>query len=679
MKRLAIAGAVVLAFALAACGQHGQGITPSGPVPAAHGMGIASFIIKVPKAATTSSTNPNPNYISAATQSVTITVSGVSTPTTVNLTPSSPNCSSSSGTLTCTASVPAPIGSDTFTLTMFDKTNGAGNQLSTGTVTATINAGTTNNVPVILNGVVASVAVSLANPAPAVGVSATIPLTVTAMDADGDTIVGPGNYTPTITLSTSDSTNAALSSTTVSAPGAAVTVTYSGAAISSATITATITGTSTSATTKLTPANSQNGSGAVGVVTIGGTTYAEVPSAGGLLQIQIASSGTISAARALQPIAAAAPAPSPSPLVLTPAPDACAIGPGPGPSYGIFAYCITYNAPSGPQGIINVVDLTSGTPTFVRSITTDASASTVSFSGAYCYICGVAWDGKDNAIIISTANGYEFYDPGTASGKQVIATIPAPISENFGYNSATDQIWSPTYTEVDLVDVASRTWYTLTGASISSDWDGGAVDSSTNIGMAVDESPTYDSFVPLDSANAILSTPPPAAGTAGTFTDANANATTTTSDAGCRSTAFAIDSTTHLAFLSGEFSTPDCVGVIQLPSAPLTAPFTPTTWMFIPAMPNTPDGNPFQSADDPHVAMTFYIPGSSDLFGAIFNYTRSYVAVVDITKLLAAPSSSTDPHQISPTYDPVANGVLFYIATGYTGGPATLRAHHARE
>ncbi|MHB8148279.1 MAG: hypothetical protein ACYDGM_13615 [Vulcanimicrobiaceae bacterium] len=674
MKRLAIAGAVLLAFALADCGQHAQSITPSGP--ATYGFGNATFIIKVPQATTTSLSKPK--YISPATQSVTITVNGVSTPTTVNLTPSSPNCTTpSGGTLTCTASVSAPIGSDTFTLTTFDKTNGAGNQLSTGTVTATIASGTTNNVAVTLNGVVASVSVSLANTAPPVGASATIPLTVTAKDADGDTIVGPGNYTPTITLSSSDSTNAALSVTTVSAPGATVTVTYSGAAITSATITATITGTSTTATAKLTPtAGVQSGSGAVGVVTIGGNTYAEVPSAGGLLQIQIAAGGTIASGH--KPPFTAAPTPSPSPLVLTPAPDACAISSG----SSIFAYCITYDASvapiPGPQGIINVVDLTSGTPTFVRSITTDATTSGVSFSGATCYICGVAWDPKDNAIIISTANGYEFYDPGTASGKQVIATIPAPISENFGYNPVTDQIWSPTYTEFDLVDVASRTWYTLTGSSLTTAGDGGAVDSSTNIGMAIDEGPIYDSYVPLDSANAILSTPPPAAGSAGTFTDAKASQATTTSDAGCRTTAFAIDSTTHVAFLSGEFSNPDCVGAIQLPSASLTTPFTPTTWMFIPAMPNTPDGNTFDSAGDPHVAITFNLPGDPDLLGAVFNYTRSYVAVVDITKLFAAPSSSTDPHQVSPTYDPIANGVLFYIPTGYSGGPATARVHRQR-
>ena len=92
--------------------------------------------------------------------------------------------------------------------------------------------------------------------------------------------------------------------------------------------------------------------------------------------------------------------------------------------------------------------------------------------------------------------------------------------------------------------------------------------------------------------------------------------------------------------------------------------------MMVQSMPNPPDGSIFESADDPHVVATFYSPAGNDLYGLIYNYDRSWVAVVDITKLLAAPNTQT-PHVVDPTYDLVANGVITYLPTGYSPGPAS--------
>lgn len=673
--RTIFAGALAsAALVLSACGGHSTGnMLPSGSGPKT----MANFVIVIPSQP--ASASKKPNYISPNTKSATIGVSGQS-PVTANLTPTSPGCTTpSGGSLTCTVPVAAPAGSDTFTIALFDAANGTGHQLSSGTVTATITAGTTNNVPVTLNGIVATVSIALANAAPYVGSAVTIPVTVTAKDASGATIIAPGGYSPAITLTDSDTSgHTTLSTTTVSAPGTSVTLAYDGnGALTSATISATVTGTITSVTPATLRPQNQTGSGGVSVATIGNTTYAEVPTAAGLLQIALGSNGTISGIGRhpeLHPMTSPSPAPSASPLVLTPAPDACSVAPS---GANIYAYCVSFALT--PQ-VINVVNLTSGTPTLASTITTDATASQVSWSGGACYICGVAWDPKDSAILISTANGYEFYGPTT--GKQTKPTIPVAIAENFGYNPSTDQIWSANYSEADLVDVGLGAWYVDKDAAFSTpNIDSGAVDSSTNVAMSLDENGSSDFIVPLSGAT--LSTPAPTASAPGTFTDSLSSALgyssgSVTVDSGCESTAISIDPTSHVAFISGEFSSPDCFGTVQLPSTTPTAPVTPTNYVWVPAMPNTPDGAIFSSAYDPHVAATFYLPGSADLYGVIFNYTRSYVAVVDLTKLLAlagtSAMSTTDPHQVSSTYDLVANGILTYIATGYSGGPASSPA-----
>lgn len=644
----------VTIFALAACGGGGSSPVPS----AASGQHSSSalFNISIP---TNSTSARSPHYVSPNTQSLTIAVNGAAPSVTQNVTSSSGGCSLSGNTIACSVSVSAPVGSDTFTVVLYSGTNAGGSKLATGSVTAAI-ASAPTSVDITLDGVVDSVAISLANSSPYAGSPATIPVTVTAKDASGATIIAPGGYSPAITLTDSDASgHTSLSTTSVTGPGTAVNLQYDGsAALTSATISASAGGTITKVTpVKLTPQIIENGGGGVAVVTIGSKTYAEVPSSIGVIQTTIAVNGVL-------------PSPTASPdstvLALNPNPDACTIAPN---ASKIYAYCIAF---AQLPASIQVIDLTSGTPSLVNTIATDATQLFDS-SGGSCYLCGIAWDPKDNAILVSTLNGYEFYDPGT--GKQTRPTIPAPIAENFGYNPATNQIWSPqeetNNEEEDLVDVASSTWYALTPGigSVLNEPDAGAVDSSTNVAMSLDEFSGNTAIVPLSGAT--FATPAPGASPPGTLTDSLVSTNNVTLDAGCEADALSIDPSQHVAFVSGEYSSPDCVGAVQLPSSAPSAPFTPVSYMWIPALPNTPDGKTFDSAYDPHVAATFYLPGSGDLYGLIFNYDRSYIAVVDITKLLAAPGSSLDPHQIDSSYDLFGKGVLTYAGTGYSPGPSS--------
>jgi len=188
-----------------------------------------------------SSTARRPAYISTSTKSASIAVTpsggSAGTPTIVNC------------TTVCSAQVLAPVGSDTFAVKLFDAQNAGGNLLSTGTLTQTIVIDQANTVSVTFNGVVASLSVVLTPSSVTAGTSTTVAVSANALDADGNTIIGPGSYANasggalTVTLADSDGSSAThLSQSSLSAPTSGITLSYNGAAIANPTITASATG-----------------------------------------------------------------------------------------------------------------------------------------------------------------------------------------------------------------------------------------------------------------------------------------------------------------------------------------------------------------------------------------------------------------------------------------------------
>jgi PQQ-like domain len=240
-RRIALA---FLVSAIAGCSYGGgSSYAPSPPSASKTSKGVSvSFKILIPTPV--KSAISRPQYVSPSTQSVSISVNG-GTPVVANLSPTSSGCASVSGGTQCTVPMTAPLGSDTFAVSTFDGTNATGNELSTASVTQTIVAGQANTVNVTLDGVVAGIALALQSTPPPEGSAATVGISVMAKDADGNTIVGPGSYENAISLADADTSGTTkLSTTTVSAPSAAVTLSYSGGALSSAGLNAHITASS---------------------------------------------------------------------------------------------------------------------------------------------------------------------------------------------------------------------------------------------------------------------------------------------------------------------------------------------------------------------------------------------------------------------------------------------------
>ncbi len=232
---------ITLAVALSACGGGGGARTalpvlpPNAPAQGAAKSVTVAFRIVV--GAANSSARRSPRYVSASTQSASITVAAsggsASSPVVVNC------------TNTCSGQIAAPLGSDTFTAKLFDQTNAAGNLLSTGTLTQTIAIDQANAVSMTFNGVVHALAVALNPSAVTPGTPATVLVNFAALDADGDAIVGPGSYVDsngnalTVTLSSSDASDARLSASTFTAPPSTPpTLSYDGASTGNITVAA---------------------------------------------------------------------------------------------------------------------------------------------------------------------------------------------------------------------------------------------------------------------------------------------------------------------------------------------------------------------------------------------------------------------------------------------------------
>jgi len=219
-------GAVFVAVLAAGCSGGGGGKSVTPPTGSQPSNAMASVTFTMHWGTGTSMVRRGPSYVPATARSVSVTVNG-GTPQYLNA-PAS------------TIVIDAQVGTDTFAFATYDDQNGQGNVLSRASVTKNIVLGGANTVSAVLNGVVVSLAISLTNPSPNAGVpcctSPANTVIVAAKDADGNTIVGPGDYSTPIALSLRDDTNSgtlSLSTTTLPNSSTTATLTYNGGTLNS--------------------------------------------------------------------------------------------------------------------------------------------------------------------------------------------------------------------------------------------------------------------------------------------------------------------------------------------------------------------------------------------------------------------------------------------------------------
>jgi hypothetical protein len=261
-SRLLLGAIILCSGLLAACGGGGGGVSalPGTSQTASKTTG-AKVRVFIPSSSGSTSVRAiakgRPNFISSSTASISIgvyTVNGATpsplpSPVSITIATSSDCTASTSGSTSgesCTIVVTVPVA--TAVVLQISSYDANGNLLGQS-LTAPINT-TLATIPAqsfSLGGVPASfVFAQLGYSAGDDGSSHTVPVTITALDADGNTILAPGSFETPITLTITGDTNGALSlsPTSFASPGPAggemtATLTYNSTiAITQATITA---------------------------------------------------------------------------------------------------------------------------------------------------------------------------------------------------------------------------------------------------------------------------------------------------------------------------------------------------------------------------------------------------------------------------------------------------------
>jgi large repetitive protein len=262
LQSLGFAFGTALALAsLSACG-GGGGSAPSGSLPSTGNTGTAApqgtanaaitLSLQQYSPLSTAAVKRRAAFVSPATAQISLTVVSVNgaavsgSPTTFPVSPSSPGCAGASGVVTCTLNANIPIGSDVLQASTLDAN---GHSLGSSTITATITQNATNAIALAIGGQIASLQMYLSRSSFSSGTAATSNVIVVPLDQSGAEIVNPGNYNPSIAVTSSnsvsghvslitDGTNTGQSATIVS-PNDQIVVNYDGVATSgSSTITA---------------------------------------------------------------------------------------------------------------------------------------------------------------------------------------------------------------------------------------------------------------------------------------------------------------------------------------------------------------------------------------------------------------------------------------------------------
>ena len=185
---------------MSGCTSGGTRVTPAGaPAQATPGtQTTARFSLTIPAAGSAAAVHRRlPAYVSSSTLSASVQVNGGAA-TGVDLGAASPNCTTVTGGRACIITATAPVGPDTFKLLLYSGplvgNSPTGSLLSgASNFSATIAEGSANvTVPLVLGGFPANV--NLRAPGLVGRAPATVPMVVTALDAAGNTIVGPAAF-----------------------------------------------------------------------------------------------------------------------------------------------------------------------------------------------------------------------------------------------------------------------------------------------------------------------------------------------------------------------------------------------------------------------------------------------------------------------------------------------------
>jgi hypothetical protein len=312
----------------------------------------------------------------------------------------------------------------------------------------------------------------------------------------------------------------------------------------------------------------------------------------------------------------------------------------------------------------------------LESTLTSSGSGTARFSGGPCTNCGVVVDPATNTAIIGISRSgspaaYQLLDLSANSLDPPIPATATTISETFGLSAVPSRfILSPiearsgfpaNYQIFDINLPGSPQLFNFAGAGtifpFSADLDSAAADNTTGIMLATDEGTTNLFIADLTQATFT----PASGGSPGTWQAPSQLQNLPEFGSfisGSGTTAITIAPGAHLGLLEDEFGI-DAFGAIQLPSTSGAGTPAVSDWV-VARMPLDPTGTSWLMPLDPHGVTSYVSPASGKAMALLMNKQRTFIAVIDLKALLAAPRSPA--HMVASPVDLVSTGVVRFVS-----------------
>lgn len=315
----------------------------------------------------------------------------------------------------------------------------------------------------------------------------------------------------------------------------------------------------------------------------------------------------------------------------------------------------------------NVYELTGSALTHTL---TSGSTGLAGFSGGSCENCGVAVNALTNTAVIAmgdstspSGDALQTLDLATNTFSPVFPTA-FEVSENVSIDPNRSLILSPDeQNNYELYKISPSGALTEYHRAIGTagEPDSAAEDCTTGIALSSVE---FTGNLYITDLTQATFTAPSGGLTYGTWT-APGQEVVFPEFAGFAAGTDGISvaaGTTHLGIVTGEFGG-NSFGVFQLPATSGTG--TPSFVDYAAAiMPPTPDDRIFQAGFDPHTITAYTSPNNGKAYGLLADWETgvpTYVGVVDLQALLSAPRTA-GTHNVQPSYDLLAHGVVRYVA-----------------
>jgi hypothetical protein len=331
--------------------------------------------------------------------------------------------------------------------------------------------------------------------------------------------------------------------------------------------------------------------------------------------------------------------------------------------------------------------------TIVKTLTSGAGANLMLFSGGICATCGVVVDGLSRTALISVATadgfgGYQLLNLESLTLSNVVGMGPGdgiapafgllPISTSFFLAlTPPEMVQGSNGVDYDIVAIAPTT---ASGSGASAIYDfastsrallagttqESAATDSTGIVYSMDEL-TGNLFLTDLTQASVSTTSPPFTWTApgqvqNLFELSTGNGS-----------ALAVAYGDHTAIVEQEGGG-NQFGAIRLPTTSGKGTPAVVDWVSV-LMPNDPSGAAWNNPGDAHGVTAAILPyaitssgvtsGTAHGFGLMMNDARTFVAVVDLDALIAAPRVAPLGYRghrtLQPTYDLVANNVVSFV------------------